>query len=137
MDAHRAVEGISQPVHRQLLLIDDEVPITTVLATTLRAHGWAVVTAPDALAGLAALATTSPDVILLDVNLPDLTGWELLRRLPAGARHIPVVVFSASPLAPSRVREFAPAGVLTKPFPMEALLRLLDQVAAQPGNEED
>jgi DNA-binding response OmpR family regulator len=128
-------------VTREVLLIDDESAIATVLSTTLRARGFAVRVAASGQDALLALAESLPDVMLLDINLPDVTGWELLRRLSPGARErIPVVVFSASPLAPSRVEAFRPAGVLVKPFPIEALLRLLDELtggAASAGVARD
>lgn len=113
----------------RVLLVDDEPAIVAVLSTTLRAHGCAVRTAASAQDAMLALAEEVPDVMLLDINLPDLTGWELLRRLaPRDRERVPVIVFSASPLAPSRVEEFHPAGVLTKPFPVDALLRLVREV---------
>ncbi len=111
-----------------VLLVDDEPPIVAVLSLTLRARGYGVRTAASAQDALLVLAEEVPDVMLLDINLPDLTGWELLRRLsPLDRQRVPVIVFSASPLAPSRVEEFKPAGVLTKPFPVDALLRLLEE----------
>jgi len=120
-------------VSLRVLLVDDEGPISAVLTLTLRAHGHIVRAAASAQDALLALTEEIPDVMLLDINLPDLTGWELLRRLsPADRERVPVVVFSASPLAPSRVEEFRPAGVLTKPFPVEALLRLLGEVTQTP-----
>lgn len=117
-----------------ILIVDDEAPIVSVLSTTLRARGHRVRSAETAQDALLALTEEVADVILLDINLPDLTGWEFLRRLsPADRQRIPVIVFSASPLAPSRVEEFRPAGVLTKPFPIDALLRLVDDVVRPTG----
>ncbi|OAI39285.1 hypothetical protein AYO38_07965 [bacterium SCGC AG-212-C10] len=113
----------------RVLLVDDEAPIFTVLSTTLRAHDYDVTVAVTAQDAMLTLTEFVPDVMLLDINLPDLTGWELLRRLsPVDRERVPVVVFSASPLAPSRVEQFKPAGVLLKPFPIDALLRLLAEV---------
>ncbi|MGE0598850.1 MAG: response regulator [Dehalococcoidia bacterium] len=123
-------------MNTRVLLVDDEPPIVMVLATTLRAHGYEVRTASTAQDAMLALTEEIPDVMLLDINLPDLTGWEMLRRLsPVDRQRVPVVVFSASPLAPSRVEEFKPAGVLTKPFPMDALIRLLDEVTSRSEQE--
>jgi DNA-binding response OmpR family regulator len=69
--------------------------------------------------------------MLLDINLPDITGWEVLRRMSRPERErVPVIVLSASPLAAPRVEEFKPAGVLIKPFPIDALLRLVQEVSA-------
>ena len=86
-----------------VLLIDDEAPIADVLARSLRAHGNTVRVAFTAMDGLLALTEEVPDVILLDISLPDITGWELLRRLsPLDRQRVPVIAYSASPLAPAR-----------------------------------
>lgn len=122
----------------RVLLVDDEAPIVVVIATTLRAHGYDVRTAASARDAMQAITERVPDVMLLDINLPDLTGWELLRRLsPLDRQRVPVVAFSASPLAASRVEEFRPAGVLTKPFPIDALLRLLQEITGGAGGKSD
>lgn len=114
-----------------ILLVDDEAPIAEVLSRTLRARGFIVRVAMTGKDALFALTEAVPDVLLLDINLPDLTGWEVLRRLsPVDRVRVPIIVFSASPLAPSRVEEFRPAGVLIKPFPVDALVRLIEEAAA-------
>ncbi len=120
----------------RILLVDDEAPLSSVLARTLVVHGWVVQAVASGQAALDAIAADPPDVVLLDVNLPDITGWEVLRRLSQTCRQaVPVIVFSASPLSPSRVEEFQPAGVLTKPFPVQALLRLVSEVPAASNKE--
>ncbi len=109
-----------------ILLVDDEPAITEVLSRALRRRGFDVRVETTGKDTLYAITEDVPDVLVLDINLPDLTGWEVLRRLsPRDRQRIPVIVFSASPLAPSRVEEFRPAGVLGKPFPVEALVRLI------------
>ncbi len=114
-----------------ILLVDDEPPIVEVLSRTLRARGFIVSVAMTGKDALFALTEAVPDILLLDINLPDITGWEVLRRLsPADRTRIPVILFSASPLAPNRVAEFRPAGVLIKPFPVDALVRLIHETAA-------
>lgn len=121
-----------------LLLVDDEAPITDVLARSLRARGHAVRVVCTGLDALLALSEEVPDLMLLDISLPDITGWELLRRLaPQDRERVPVVVFSASPLAPSRLEQFKPAGVLQKPFPIEALLRLVNDLAGPAAEKEE
>lgn len=120
-----------------VLLVDDEAPIVDVLGRMLRARGYIVRTAMCGRDALYALSEEIPDVVLLDVNLPDLTGWEVLRRLPARDRErTPVIVFSASPLAPGRVGDFHPAGVLLKPFPATALIELIERVVGHAPGEE-
>ncbi len=121
-----------------LLLVDDEAPIADVLARSLRARGHVVRVVYTGLDALLALSEEVPDLMLLDISLPDITGWELLRRLaPQDRERVPVVVFSASPLAPSRLEQFKPAGVLQKPFPIEALLRLVNDLAGGAGGKEE
>ncbi|HET7093149.1 MAG TPA: hypothetical protein VFI22_06720, partial [Thermomicrobiales bacterium] len=56
------------------------------------------------------------------------SGWDVLRDLAEHGRSTPTVIMSAAPPNPSRVREFAPFGVLTKPFPLDALLRFVRQL---------
>ena len=122
--------GESSPL---VLLIEDEEPIADVLARSLRARGFRVNLATTGLEALRALTEEVPAVMVLDISLPHITGWGVLRRLTPGDRdRVPVVVFSASALAPSRVEEFRPAGVLQKPFPIDALVRLIgDAIAAR------
>lgn len=121
-----------------LLLVDDEAPIADVLARSLRARGHAVRVVHTGMDALLALSEEIPDLMLLDISLPDITGWEMLRRLaPQDRERVPVVVFSASPLSPLRLEQFKPAGVLQKPFPIEALLRLVNDLAGAAGEKEE
>lgn len=117
-----------------VLLVDDEPAIVNTLSRTLRAKGYSVQAVASGNDALLSVAESPPDIMLLDINLPDLTGWEVLRRISTATRnHVRIVVFSASPLAPSRVEEFHPDGVLVKPFPIDALERLLKEVIS--GNQ--
>jgi DNA-binding response OmpR family regulator len=70
-----------------------------------------------------------PETLILDINLPDLTGWDVLRRLSLSDReHLPVIVISAAPISEKRIGEFRPFRALLKPFPMEVLTRALEDV---------
>lgn len=114
-----------------VLLVDDEPPIVKTLSLALRAKGYSVRAVERGVDALLALAEEAPDVMLLDINLPDLTGWEVLRRMSVADRErVPVIVFSASPLTPNRIKEFRPDGVLLKPFPIDSLERLLADVTS-------
>jgi len=113
----------------RVLLVEDEAALADVIDRNLRARGHSVALAPTAQAALLNLAAERPDVLLLDVNLPDMTGWEILRRLSEDdRRHLPVVVISAAPISPKRIEEFRPARCLMKPFPIDALLRILSDL---------
>lgn len=78
----------------RILLVDDEPAIHRFLGPALDAAGYEVETARDAASGLAAIATRAPDLVLLDLGLPDLDGKEVIRRVRAWSP-VPIVVLSA------------------------------------------
>ena len=108
-----------------VLLVEDEPRLRRTLARSLQGRDFLVTEAATAAEALQAANGEQFDVMLLDVNLPDGTGWDVCRALRANARDLPIVVLSAVPPNPARVREFRPVGVLYKPFPIDALLRLI------------
>jgi two-component system OmpR family response regulator len=117
---------------RTVVLVEDEHILRAILARYLRARGHVVVEATTASEAREVLASTVVDVLAIDINLPDDTGWSVMRwlrergdRFPDG-RQPCVVVMSAVPPARKRIEEFAPDAVLNKPFPIEALGRLVE-----------
>ena len=113
-----------------ILLVEDERRLRQTLARSLMGRDFEVVEATTAAEAIAAATFKRFDLMLLDVNLPDATGWDVLRGLRDRNRSLPVVVLSAVPPNPARVREFKPYGVLYKPFPIDALLRLIRAACA-------
>jgi DNA-binding response OmpR family regulator len=114
-----------------VLLVEDEAPLADVLARNLRARGHGVVTRGTAEDAILSLAESWPDAMILDINLPDDSGWEVLRRLSSeDRRRLHVVVISAAPLSRKRLEEFRPAHALLKPFPIDALAHALQNDAA-------
>jgi DNA-binding response OmpR family regulator len=114
-----------------ILLVDDETRLREALARSLAARGHRVDQAATYREAYAAAMAINFDLLLVDINLPDATGWDLLRDLRSAGRSIPAIVLSAIPPSTSRVREFGPLAVLHKPFPIEALLRLVRPLAAR------
>lgn len=115
-----------------VLLVEDEVSLADVLARNLRARGHAVVSRTTAEDAILSLAEAWPDAMVLDINLPDESGWEVLRRLSAeDRRRLHVVVISAAPMSAKRLAEFKPAHALLKPFPIDALARALSDGALE------
>lgn len=80
----------------RVLIIEDDVIMQKVLRDTLRPEGYEVIVCPDGLSGLARAPEEKPDLILLDVNLPDTSGVEVCRKLKANEalRHIPVILMT-------------------------------------------
>jgi DNA-binding response OmpR family regulator len=111
----------------RILLVEDETALADVIARNLRARGHEVTVAASAEAAWLDMAAAWPDALVLDVNLPDYTGWEILRRLDTEDRsRLDVIVISAAPISQKRIQEFQPLRWLQKPFPLNALVRLLD-----------
>jgi DNA-binding response OmpR family regulator len=113
-------------VKSRVLVIEDDEQLRRIITSNLVARGHAVRQAADATGALAALAEEQPDLLILDINLPDRTGWDVLRdaNLPEQVR---VLMLTAVPVSPRRLAEFRPVAYLPKPFPLEALLRLADR----------
>jgi DNA-binding response OmpR family regulator len=113
-----------------ILLVEDEPRLRQTLARSLAGRNFQVVEATTAAGAIAAVTDRRFDLMLLDINLPDATGWDVLRGLRRAERQLSVVVMSAVPPNPARVREFRPFGILHKPFPIDALLRLIRSACA-------
>jgi DNA-binding response OmpR family regulator len=112
-------------MYKTILLVEDEATLRRVIARNLEARGAKVLEAETAREAIE-IIEASPDLILLDINLPDSSGWNVLRHLRDAGRSIPTVIVSAVRVSPDRLDEFKPLAYLPKPFPIEALLRLVE-----------
>lgn len=110
----------------KVLVIDDEPALARALAVNLRAAGWEVEVAHDGRSGLAAAAGFHPDVVLLDLGLPDLDGTEVLAGL-RGWTSVPVVVLSARQHGDDKIEalDLGADDYVTKPFAMDELMARL------------
>ncbi len=124
----------------RILLVEDDEVLCDLVNRNLEARGHEVNIAEDAHKALMYLRSATYDLIVLDINLPDQTGWDVLRLalsegyikpllLEGQGEKLPVVVLSAVRVGPSRLAEFHPLAYLPKPFPMDALLRLAAEAA--------
>jgi pilus assembly protein CpaE len=103
----------------KVLIVDDDLDTLKLVGLILQRHGYQIVAANGGNSALAKAAVERPDIILLDVMMPDLDGYEVTRRLRADAAlsHIPIVMFTAKTLLDDKVAGFE-AGAddyLTKP----------------------
>ena len=108
----------------RILVVDDEESITQLLSTALRYEGFDVQTAATGREALREVESFRPDLVLLDVMLPDLDGFEVQRRLPGGASRLPVVFLTARRDTEDRVRGLTVGAddYVTKPFSLEELI---------------
>ena len=125
---------------RTALIIDDEPDITTYHATLLSDHGWKVATANSGDEGLAVAQQQRPDVVLLDVMMPERGGLSTLigfRKDPA-LKSVPVVLVTGIQDSLTadfekfldRFKKYHPDGYVQKPIDPDALLALLDELTA-------
>ena len=111
------------PPLARILVVDDVPAIVDLLSTALRYMGFEVVTAATGSAALTAARSNAPDLIVLDVMLPDIDGFEVCRRLRADGDFVPVVFLTARDGEEDRVAGFIQGGddYVTKPFSLEEL----------------
>ena len=118
---------------KSVLVIDDDLPIRGMLAAALRQHGFQVLLAGDGAEGHRALTIHHPDVVLLDLAMPDVNGWDFLQRLQETGHlgTIPIVVVSAHvTVQPQALLQMGVSAILPKPFNLPDLINLIDHLAA-------
>src|ERR1044071_8790373 len=106
-----------------VLVVDDEPPILRFLRTSLAAAGYRVVTAGDAAAALASVKTEKPDVVVLDLGLPDRSGFEVIAELRKSSP-VPIIVLSARAEERAKVEalDLGADDYIAKPFGMAELM---------------
>lgn len=107
----------------RILLVDDDPAITRTVAIGLRAHGYDLRTATDGRTAVDLGRTDQPDLLILDLGLPDISGVEVLRQLRTWS-HVPVIVLSARDGSDDKVEalDVGADDYVTKPFGMDELL---------------
>src|SRR6266536_1412754 len=108
----------------RVLVVDDEPYITDLVATALRYEGFEVASAGNGRDALALVESFRPGLIVLDVMLPDLDGFEVQRKLVDRGGRIPVLFLTARDAAEDKVRGLTIGGddYVTKPFSLEELI---------------
>lgn len=118
MTTEESREGAT-PEGRTVLLVEDDEDHRTIYRTMLQRAGFRVVECGDGPSALACTVRHPPDVILMDIGLPGMDGWEAARRLRAGpgTRAIPVIALTAHvlPSDRARARQLGFAGFIAKP----------------------
>jgi two-component system, OmpR family, KDP operon response regulator KdpE len=120
----------------RILLVDDDATLRQTLAIGLRAQGHEVLLAADGRSALQAAREDQPDLVVLDLGLPDLSGVEVLRDLRTWSR-LPVVVLSARDGSPDKVEalDLGADDYVTKPFGADELLARIRAAARRAGSD--
>ena len=119
----------------RLLLVDDEENLRSMLEAALRHHGFEVEAAATGRDAIAAVAASDPDLILLDVMMPDLDGFEVCRRLRSDGVRTPVLFLTARDATEDKVRGLTLGGddYLVKPFSLDELVARVQAVLRRTG----
>ena len=129
----------------RVLVVDDEPNIRELVQVALKFHGCTVSTAANGSEAIRQAEVTTPDLIVLDVMLPDIDGFEVCRRLRAAGNEVPVIFLTARDTSSDTVTGLAIGGddYVTKPFSVEALVARVRAVlrrasrSAPPGRYAD
>ena len=123
--------------HR-ILVVDDEPNILDVLTMALRFQGFEVETATTGEQALAAAASFKPQLMVLDIMLPDMEGFEVARRLGAQRAQVPIVFLTARDATEDKIRGLSIGGddYVTKPFSLEELIARIRTVLRRTGQAE-
>lgn len=118
----------------RILAIDDSLTMREMLRQTLTEAGFDVVLAEDGIDGLTQLPGVAPDLILTDLNMPNMDGFGLIEAVRAGdvAPRVPILVLTTESAATlkERARQAGATGWITKPFDEHSLVSTIRRVAA-------
>ncbi len=111
-----------------IVVVDDTDGIRDLIADTLTDAGYTVACAANGADALGVVADTDPALILLDLHMPIMDGWQFMRALADRSLRTPVVVMTAAGEASRHAHELRAVGWLRKPFDLTDLLGIVDQV---------
>ncbi|MCU1498060.1 MAG: response regulator receiver [Acidimicrobiales bacterium] len=123
----------------RLLLVDDEENLRSMLEAALRHSGFEVHPAASGREALAAMEEVAPDLVVLDVMLPDLDGFDVCQRLRSSGSRTPVLFLTARDATEDKVRGLTMGGddYLVKPFSLDELVARINAVLRRTGNARD
>ncbi len=123
-----------------VLVVEDEPDLSDLVRFNLLSRGYVVTTAPDGAEGLTRARTDSPDLILLDVMMPVLDGWQTLKALKSDPvlREIPVVMLTALSDERDLIQGTLSGAIeyITKPFDIDELFHAIEQALVEPDADE-
>ncbi|ORV47449.1 response regulator transcription factor [Mycobacterium conspicuum] len=118
-----------------VLVVDDEAVLAEMVSMALRYEGWNIATASDGSAAIAAARTQRPDVVVLDVMLPDMSGLDVLHKLREEHPQLPVLLLTAKDAVEDRIAGLTAGGddYVTKPFSIEEVVLRLRALLRRTG----
>ena len=126
-------------IKQRVLVVDDEPSIVDAVATSLRYEGFDVDEATTGRAALAAAQAKAPDMIVLDIMLPDLDGLEVTRRLRADGIRVPILFLTARDALEDKIAGLTIGGddYVTKPFSLAEIVARIHAILRRTGGEPE
>ncbi len=118
------------PVKKKILLVDDEQAILRVLSIKLKISGYDVVTASGGQEALDKVDSENPDLMLLDVIMPGIDGFQVLQKLRTFSE-LPVIIFSARPENARKAMDLGASDFISKPLNVDILVKIIESLLAQ------
>ena len=126
----------TETTSHRVLVVDDEPNIVDVVAMALRFQGFEVASAATGREALSAVESFRPEVMVLDVMLPDMEGFEVAERLGAERGHVPILFLTARDASEDKLRGLTTGGddYMTKPFSLEELVARIRNILRRTGD---
>jgi len=115
-----------------ILLVEDDARLRGILARNLEARGYLVLQAGTFREATDQLVVR-PRLLILDIALPDGTGWEVARWLESISQPVPIMIISGHPLDTTQIQRFHPVACLPKPFAIQQFLALVEAHVRRPA----
>ena len=107
-----------------ILVVDDDAPIIALMRSVLHEFGFEARTATSGSAAIEAARAEHPDLVLLDKNMPQMSGTEVIRALrsESGLENVPILLLTGDAVTPHELAELGANGTIQKPFDLQALV---------------
>jgi DNA-binding NtrC family response regulator len=115
----------------KVLLVDDELSIRESLARALQSEGYDVVAVSTGQEALSYLCETDVSLVLLDISLPGINGWDTFEQMMALSPFLPVIIITARPNQQPVAARAGAAAILEKPLALPSLLELMRQAVSE------
>ena len=121
----------------KILVIDDDMAITELMSMLLKTHGFEVITTNSGAEGVKLVRERNPNVILLDLMMPDLDGWQVSKAIRAFS-NVPILILSAinDPAMVASILDSGADDFLVKPVPSSVLVAHIKKMVRQTGSLE-
>jgi len=118
-----------------ILIVDDDFSVRLALRRALESEGYPVVTAESGVEALQKVRHHAIELVLLDLNLPDVNGWDVFERLTAYDPLLPVLILTARPDQYALAEAAGATGIMEKPLSLPLLIRTIARLLHEPGSE--